>query len=110
MDDHDKLQQQMSEIGDRYLKRTLGEMPRLRELLQQVRAGTPGSLEEVAHMAHKIHGSGAMFGFDGVSERARQMEVLVAAPRSGDFEQQLEACVDALEEQVGNAAKSRGIE
>jgi HPt (histidine-containing phosphotransfer) domain-containing protein len=114
MDERDKLQQQMAEIGNRYLRRTLSEMPRLQELAAQLRnapAGDLTSIEELEQMAHKIHGSGAMFGFDAVSESAGKVELL-AASRVVDAQslQQLATLVNALEQDVRAAARSRGVE
>lgn len=114
MDERDKLQRQMAEIGNRYLLRTLGELPRLRELVAQLRSAPPGDLsgiEELEQMSHKIHGSGAMFGFDAVSESARKVELLVSS-RAGDAQslQQLEIFVTSLDQEVRAAARSRGLE
>jgi HPt (histidine-containing phosphotransfer) domain-containing protein len=114
MDERNKLQQQMAEIGSRYLRRTLGELPRLQELIVQLRNAPPSDLsgiEELEQMAHKIHGSGAMFGFDAVSESARKVEIL-ASSRAADAQslQQLEAFVASLDQEVRAAARSRGVE
>ena len=43
-------------------------------------------------LAHRIHGSGAMFGFDAMSERARRIEMIVGKKavrpaQIGGFEQ-----------------------
>lgn len=78
MHEHDKLRQQMAHIGDRYIVRTVGEMPRLRELGAQVPSASAEVLKDLEHLAHKIHGSGAMFGFDAVSDRAGDVEQLAA--------------------------------
>ena len=74
MNDEERLRQQMATIGTRYLTRTLGELGRIRELHTEVEAGTTTSLKELERAAHKIHGSGAMFGFHSVSDRAREVE------------------------------------
>jgi HPt (histidine-containing phosphotransfer) domain-containing protein len=107
------MQKQIAEIGARYLRRTLGELPQMRELAERL-GGDPaqaaGVLQEIERMAHKIYGSGAMFGFDMVSGRAREVELL-AAERASDAEsiERLRARVTALEEEVAAAARTRGI-
>lgn len=111
MDEREKLQQQMSEIGDRYLKRTLDEMQRLRQLADQVRSGESQSMTEIEHMAHKIHGSGAMFGFDAISDLARAIELLVGAQsKQSDFMQRLQTCIESLDQQVQSSARTRGLQ
>lgn len=119
MDDQDGLQQKIADIGNRYLRRTLGELEKLRELVAAVHGGDAGARLKIQHMAHKIQGSGSMFGFDDVSERARDLEQLAMewSEQSGgqalpddQLLEQLEARTSALEEQVRSAARQRGIE
>ncbi|MGH6610906.1 MAG: Hpt domain-containing protein [Burkholderiaceae bacterium] len=114
MDDRDKLQQQMLEIGNRYLSRTLGELASLHDLMDKVRGGLDSEraacLKDIERMAHKIYGSGAMFGFDEVSERAREVELLAAGgTQQAEFIRRLESGVAALDEQVRAAARARGL-
>src|SRR5688500_7107869 len=98
----------MSEIGERYIRRTLGEMAQLREFLEQLRGGAQQALKDIEHMAHKIHGSGAMFGFDAVSDCARELEVLAGTrPGGGELLPRLEAGIVKLEQQVQAAANAR---
>jgi len=111
MRDDEKLQQHIADIGTRYLKRTLGELAQLRDCLQEIRNGSGAAIQELARFAHKIHGSGAMFGFDAISERADELERLAnfqnATPEGVD---KLEACIAALEQEVVNEARARGVE
>lgn len=115
MDEKDKLQQQMAEIGNRYLRRTLGELPRLHELIGKLRAPAQpvdvSVIEEIELMAHKIHGSGAMFGFETLSARAGDVE-LQAASRASDAQslQRLADGIASLDTEVRAAARSRGVE
>ena len=112
-EDDERMQKQIAEIGTRYLRRTLSELPQMREVLDRL-AGDPaqaaGLLQEIERMAHKIYGSGAMFGFDIVSGRAREVE-LIAAERASDAEsiERLRERVTALEDEVAAAARTRGI-
>lgn len=114
MDEKDKLQQQMAEIGNRYLRRTLGELPRLHELVGQLLAASPADpagIEEIEQMVHKIHGSGAMFGFDALSERARDVEMQAASRACDEASlRKLEAGLAALDKEVRAAARVRGVE
>ena len=109
--DENKLQQQIADIGTRYLRRTLGELSQLRAHLEQARSGAAEAVKEIERMAHKIHGSGAMFGFDAVSERADELERVAAEGRaSSEFLQRLEGSIAALEAQVKQEAQVRGIQ
>jgi HPt (histidine-containing phosphotransfer) domain-containing protein len=104
----DELQQQIASIGTRYLQRTLTELPRLYELCAQPDGG---ALAEIERLAHKIYGSGAMFGFEQISERAREVELL-AARRAAEpaTMSELRAGIAALERQVRETARERGVQ
>lgn len=111
MRDDEKLQQQIADIGVRYLKRTRGELSELRECLQSARGGAADALQQLERLAHKIHGSGAMFGFDELSERASDIERLAASGRQdSSWLDRIEQSVRALEIQVERAAQERGVE
>lgn len=119
MNENEILQQQLADIGRRYLKRTLGELEHLRELVASVRgpagcgdeaeAASAAVLQQVAQLAHQICGSGAMFGFDKLSEQAREVERLAIA---GDApsRSRLPGAVAELEEQALAAARARNVE
>lgn len=108
MNEDEKLQQQIADIALRYLKRTLGEIEQLRTCLDQARRGSSESFQVLGRLAHKIHGSGAMFGFDSVSERAYEIEQLAAsdAPRV----EALAASLAALEQEIRKQAQLRGVQ
>jgi HPt (histidine-containing phosphotransfer) domain-containing protein len=115
--DKDRMQQeQIAAIGARYLQRTLAELPRLRELCAHIEsdasAAAPGGvLQEIERMTHKIYGSGAMFGFEAISERAREAELL-ALDRITDVQSltRLRDCIAALDAEVREAGRLRGIQ
>jgi chemotaxis protein histidine kinase CheA len=110
MSEDDRWQQQVADIGTRYLKRTIDELPQLRECLYSLRGGGSDALKQLERMAHKIHGSGAMFGFDEVGARACDIERLAAAGHNDpNTVQRIEASLALLEEQVGKEAHARGI-
>ena len=110
MDERDELQQKIADIAGRYIQRTAGELTGLRDLIAKVRAGNSAALKEIEQLAHKIYGSGSMFGFEAVSEQARELELAArdtADPRMID---KLQAHADALEGQVQAALRARGAQ
>ena len=121
LSDQDKLKQQLDSIGVRYITRTLGEMARLKELSQQALNGSPAAFKDVEHLAHKIHGSGAMFGFDRLSECAGEVEHVAGFLAKGEGPDEYKSLsADALREKLRNgvvrldesaraAARERGI-
>jgi HPt (histidine-containing phosphotransfer) domain-containing protein len=122
MNDQERLKQQMAQIGVRYLSRTLGEMHRMEELVREVLNGSPAMLKDLEQLAHKIHGSGAMFGFELLSDHAGEIEHLAGfmARREDDerfknlseqdLQQRLRDSVTKLDKVARAAAKERGIE
>jgi HPt (histidine-containing phosphotransfer) domain-containing protein len=122
MHDEDKLRQQMAQIGGRYITRTLGELQRIHELSALVQSGSTNELKELEHAAHKIHGSGAMFGFDQVSDRAGEIEHIAGflARHEGpdhllgvsddELRGRLYELVNKLDEVTRAAARQLGIE
>ena len=117
----DKLKQQLDSIGARYIARTLGEMDRLKEVSQQALNGSPAAFKDVEHLAHKIHGSGAMFGFDRLSECAGEVEHIAGFLVKGEGPDEYKSLgVDALRDKLRDrvarleqlaraAAQERGI-
>jgi len=107
-----RMLQQMGEIGLRYLKRTLVEIATLRGLLDKLRAGETSRRKEIEQLSHKIHGSGAMFGFDNLSHDAHQVELLAAGDEADSVElyAKLERLIGALEDAAAVSARERGIQ
>jgi HPt (histidine-containing phosphotransfer) domain-containing protein len=111
VDDHDTLQQKLMDLSNRYLQRTLGEVTRLRDLVEAARGGQGSAVKDIEQLAHKIYGSGSMFGFDSVSEHARMLELLAGENAGGPaFIERLETCAASLEERVRSAARLRGMQ
>jgi HPt (histidine-containing phosphotransfer) domain-containing protein len=109
MDDRDELQQKIADIGGRYIQRTAGEIAGLRDLIAKVRAGDAAARKDIEHLAHKIYGSGAMFGFDAVSDQARALELAARAATDPVTLDQLQEHADRLEQQVQAALRARGL-
>jgi HPt (histidine-containing phosphotransfer) domain-containing protein len=110
MSDDDQLQQQIADIGVRFLRRTIGEVSQLRQCLESARAGSLDSLKQLERLAHKIQGSGAMFGFDELSERASEIERLASTGWDDSTAlDRIEDSLRVLEVQVERAAREGGV-
>jgi HPt (histidine-containing phosphotransfer) domain-containing protein len=110
MDERDQLQQKIADIAGRYIQRTAGELGGLRELIAKVRAGNTAAAKEIEQLAHKIYGSGSMFGFEAVSEQARELELVAKDTADPQIVDRLQVRADALEEQVQAAIRARGVQ
>jgi HPt (histidine-containing phosphotransfer) domain-containing protein len=102
----------LAEIGGRYVKRTLTEMPELHRLLEAAITGDAAAFHQIGRLAHRIHGSGAMFGFNALSDVAGRLERTVDSVAGQDFAKALgsvRADVEELENQVRAAATARGL-
>lgn len=109
MSDAEKLRQQLQDIGTRFLQRTLRELEPLEELRRRLQAGDRTCLPEIQRLAHRIHGSGAMFGFDAISSHAREIELLAGSDAVGaDLMLRLESRLVALKNAAQAAAAMRG--
>jgi HPt (histidine-containing phosphotransfer) domain-containing protein len=106
----DELQQKIADIGGRYIQRTAGELVGLREMIEKARAGNAAALKDIEHLAHKIYGSGAMFGFEAVSEKARALEVVAKDVTDPARIVKLHRRAVALGQQVQDALRARGLQ
>jgi HPt (histidine-containing phosphotransfer) domain-containing protein len=110
MSEDDTLQRHIADIGKRYLKRTRTEVELLRAMLQAAKDGSGAALVQLGQMAHRIHGSGAMFGFDAISERAYEIERLARERSDGSVYERIESALEALEAEVRSQTELRGLE
>jgi HPt (histidine-containing phosphotransfer) domain-containing protein len=95
-----QLREQVKVLGEKFLIRTAGQIVTLREQVLRL-DGHPEALAVIQEITHKIHGSGAMFGFAALSERAGEIERLLVAGESVTPEQLsglIEQLAAALEE------------
>jgi HPt (histidine-containing phosphotransfer) domain-containing protein len=67
----------LAAIRQTFLQRTKGELALLLETLERVQAGDSSALVQLKSLAHRIHGSAAMFDFAAMSESAGQLEDLL---------------------------------
>jgi HPt (histidine-containing phosphotransfer) domain-containing protein len=105
----DELQQKIADIGGRYIQRTAGEIASLRDLISKARAGNAAACKDIEHFAHKIYGSGAMFGFEAVSEHARALELAAKDVTDPGMVGKLQEHADRLEQTVLAALRERGL-
>ena len=110
MDERDELQQKIADIAGRYIQRTAGELGGLRELIVKVQAGNTAAAKEIEQLAHKIYGSGSMFGFEAVSEQARELELASREPVDVQMIEKVQRHADALEAKVQAAIRARGAQ
>lgn len=107
-----KVHGELQAIGRRYIARTLQELKGLHRDIEELRAGRGETLPDVAHAAHRISGSAAMFGFNDVSECASRIERVVAALATSqhpNFPTELDTIALELDRAVRRAALSQGI-
>jgi len=76
MSDTAEMRRKMIEIGARYLARTITEIDDLQKMIVRLRAGDSAALKEIEILAHRIRGSGAVFGFAQLSDAAGAIEML----------------------------------
>ena len=70
-----QLSDQVKVLADKFLQRTAGQVLVFEQQLERLAGGDREVLTPMAEVAHKIHGSGAVFGFEEVSECAGRLEL-----------------------------------
>jgi chemotaxis protein histidine kinase CheA len=98
------LREQITTLAGKFVKRTLNELHTFQEQLRAFAQGDCSVLPSIAAVAHKIHGSGAVFGFNRISEAAGALERLsveldreMTAPGVAPTAQQLTRLSEAIE-------------
>jgi chemotaxis protein histidine kinase CheA len=91
-----ELREQVKVLGEKFLLRTADQITTLREHLVRLRGGDRDALTGIQELAHKIHGSGAMFGFAALSDRAGEIERLVVAEATSATSDRLSVLIDEL--------------
>ena len=76
MNNDTDMRRKMAEIGVRYLARTITEIVDLQRMVTQLASGGNATLKEIEVLAHRIRGSGAVFGFAKLSDAAGVIEML----------------------------------
>jgi HPt (histidine-containing phosphotransfer) domain-containing protein len=113
MSDEEIMRRKLAEIGARYLARTASEITDLHRLVAELPNGGKSTLKEIEVLAHRIRGSGAVFGYVKLSDIAGEIEMLavrqaaVESPSFPDLMTQFSAYVHTLssETQLATAAQ-----
>src|SRR5688572_20468661 len=99
MNERDAVRERLSQLGAQFIQRTAGEMGSLHTLVGRVSGGDASAAEELRHLAHRMHGTGATLGFTKISELAGQIEHLCEAGQGSeglaDLAAKLQSEVDA---------------
>lgn len=83
MNDMARLKAQMDELAGKFIERTRTEADTIHGLV--ARLDDAAALEELRYLVHRIHGGGATFGFEVLSEHAGEIEQLIEpAVRNGE--------------------------
>src|ERR1700722_3038007 len=77
-------QRQLRQLAGRFLQRTRDEVVLLSALAEHAYDGDLVVTEQMERLAHKIHGSGSMFGYRALSACASDLESMVEAIRKGN--------------------------
>jgi HPt (histidine-containing phosphotransfer) domain-containing protein len=94
------------DINNRFLIRTNDDVQRSRALFVQYLVSKE-NLPSIEKIAHKICGSGALFGFEALSKCARAVESIAASRECAELGANLEVAMTALEEQVASEMRFR---
>ena len=74
--DDTRMQTQLQKLGMRFVERCVGEIVLMRKHLEDARAGDVATFQLLQQLAHRMHGTGAIFGFAVVSDSAGEIELL----------------------------------
>jgi len=78
-----EMERRMAELGQRYLVRTAGELEELKQWVDRIPEGDEATVKAIEMLSHRIRGSGAMFGFELVSDVAGEIEMLSVDAKLG---------------------------
>jgi chemotaxis protein histidine kinase CheA len=92
-----QLREQVAALGVKFLQRTQDQTTALRELLGSLSNGDESVLPRMQELSHKIHGSGAMFGFEEVSRCAGEIEQLCYDRRQASEAATAQGTVDLVQ-------------
>jgi chemotaxis protein histidine kinase CheA len=111
-----QLRDEVASLAEKFLRRTRDQAGSLSELSSRLSTGDAAALEQIQHLTHKIHGSGAIFGFAGISEVAGELERLCAGlqdagarPPSPDVVRQMLVGIERLTRAVEMAEEAAAV-
>lgn len=108
------MQERLKQLGEQFLQRTYRETASMHELLAQVRSGDGAAFDQIRHLAHKIHGTGATLGFNSISDCAGKIELLLDRHSAADMArdpqvfEQLLGDMKSLQSELDRILKTRG--
>jgi chemotaxis protein histidine kinase CheA len=73
----------LHELATKFLDRSDGDLLTMRASLAGLMAGNAESLDEIRQLAHRMAGTGATLGFEGIAEHASRIEDLTDACAAG---------------------------
>jgi HPt (histidine-containing phosphotransfer) domain-containing protein len=77
MDEHD-VRLRMTQLSRKFLQRARTETVFLHEMIERPHSGNAATIDQLEHLAHRIHGSGMTFGFPAVGKCAAEIEHWIA--------------------------------
>jgi two-component system, OmpR family, response regulator len=111
----EELQEEVKALHDAFLVRTRTEAVTMRVLVERSLAGDRSALTQLEMLTHRIHGTGAVFGFNAISDCAegleRMAERLLIQGASGDANldrlaaNDLQACYGQLVTEIETASR-----
>jgi HPt (histidine-containing phosphotransfer) domain-containing protein len=100
-----QLTAKLAELAQRYLRRTADEVVAIRAAVERYAGGDLNALREIERAAHRIRGSGGMFGFNAVGDAASEIEIAAG----GDVKaEQLRPLAEKLDAQIHAALRANG--
>ena len=73
----------MAELAGKFLGRSADELESMRESLAKLGGGAVDELAGIRHLAHRMCGTGATLGFEGMSDCAERLEKIADAQAPG---------------------------
>jgi chemotaxis protein histidine kinase CheA len=99
----EQLNAKLAELAQRYLRRTADEVVAIRAAVERYADGDLNALQEIERAAHRIRGSGGMFGFNAVGDAASEIEIAAV----GDVKaEQLRPLAEQLDVQIRAALRA----
>jgi HPt (histidine-containing phosphotransfer) domain-containing protein len=108
-----QLREEVATLAAKFLRRTHEQAASLSELATRVGEGDANALEQLEQLTHKIHGSGAIFGFAAISEAAGELERLCDGlsvphiPPAPEVMQRLARGIEQLAAAVAEAERAK---
>lgn len=103
----------MRELAKKFLERSASDIEAMRQAFARTSAGQPDALADIHHLAHRMNGTGATLGFDGLGDIAAQLENLVeavqgATPPDAATLTSIRHCLEALAAELKRLATLPG--